>query len=367
VLTKTLIVTGQIPGTKARTLRGPILELKADEGRAIAVVGPLNGDGCREVEVWQPATGRHARVVDRRECAYVFGVALASERVASVDGFGNNVWNTSMHLLFLASGRSITVASASAESGNGAGHYVDNPRGDGALLVYNSYHECLEGGLPEDACPAGVSGPADIDERVVMLAQQGARPIAASARAVTVLAVGGGRVVARLTSGGLIVLAPKRAPAELVPHGGYRAERLVATYPYKPDQVLAAATDGRTLAVLRAGALDVIPMSNGHGRRTTWTLPHATSYGSDSPIDCAGDSGCSATALRLTDLDGNVAVFVRGNRVQLLDLTSGRSVVVARPKASSVDAQLEPDGLYVAADKTLTFTPRDQIERQLHR
>ena len=353
-------------------MRGPILELKADAGRAIAVTGGVYGDACREVEVWQPAPGTDTLVVGpRRDCAYgyVSEIALAGDRAAWVEGFGNNVWNSSMHVLSLAGGgRNITVESAAAEGqGGGQGTWVDDPRGDGALLVYNSYRHCTDWAMPPDKCPAGVSD-ADINERVVMVTQQGAaHPIAASARTVTVLAVGGGRVVARLTSGELIVLAPKQTPTPLVSHEGFRAERLIAAYPYKPGQVGAAATDGRTLAVLRTGMLDVIPMTNSRAKRTTWTLPHARSYSSDSPIACEHESGCSATALRLTDLDGNLALYIFGNDVYLLDLTSGRSVVIAQPKATRVDAQLEPDGLYVAADNTLTFTPRAQVEQRLHR
>ena len=56
-----------------------------------------------------------------------------------------------------------------------------------------------------------------------------------------------------------------------------------------------------------------------------------------------------------------------GNDVYLLDLRSGRSVVVAQPKATRLDAQLEPDGLYVAARNTLTFTPRAQVEQRFRR
>ena len=266
------------------------------------------------------------------------------------------------------SGRNITVESAAAEGqGGGQGAWVDDPGGDGTLLVYNSYRHCTDWAMPPDRCPAGVSDAADIDERIVMVTRQGAaHPIATSARTVTVLAVGGGRVVARLAGGELIVLAAKQAPAPLVAHDGFRVEHLIATYPYKPGQVRAAATDGHKLAVLRAGALDVIPLTERHARRTTWALPHASSYSSNSPIACEQESGCPATALRLTDLDGNLAVYIFGNHVHVLDLTSGQSVVVARPKATRIDAQLEPDGLYVAAGNTLTFTRRTQIERRLH-
>jgi hypothetical protein len=76
---------------------------------------------------------------------------------------------------------------------------------------------------------------------------------------------------------------------------------------------------------------------------------------------------CTNPQLRLVDLDGHIAVYIRGNAVYLLDLTRGRSVIVAQPTAAPVNAQLEPDGLYIAAGSTLTFTPRSQVEQRLHR
>jgi hypothetical protein len=189
-----------------------------------------------------------------------------------------------------------------------------------------------------------------------------------------VLAVGGGRVVALRPAGGLIVLARAPAPTGLVAHEGFQAERLIATYPYEPEEVLAAATDGHTLAVLRANVLDVIPLPGNPGTRTTRKLPGATSYGADRPVAClegtlGGLTGtpCEEAELRLTDLDGHIAVYVRSTAVYLLDLTNGRSVIVARPTAFPVNAQLEPDGLYVAAGNTLTFTPRAEVERRLRR
>ena len=132
-------------------------------------------------------------------------------------------------------------------------------------------------------------------------------------------------------------------------------------YPYKPGQVRAAVTDGRTLAVLRVGALDVIPLPGALGSRSIRMLPHASSYGPES------GAAYPEPQLRLTDLDGHIAVYIRGHAVHLLDLTTGRSVIVAQPAATPVNAQLEPDGLYIAAGNTLTFTPRRQVEQRLHR
>jgi hypothetical protein len=78
-------------------------------------------------------------------------------------------------------------------------------------------------------------------------------------------------------------------------------------------------------------------------------------------------SSCTNPELRLVDLDGDIAVYVLRTAVYLIDLTSGRSVIVARPTAAPVSAQLEPDGLYLAAASTLTFTPRSQVEQRRHR
>ena len=247
------------------------------------------------------------------------------------------------------------------------------PTVHGSLLVYNRYGRCRRLTDPDYApdlpCPVGYRDGAIIDDTIEMVTKSGRRLIASSPRALTVLAVGGGRIVGRRENGELIVLAPRSTPTPLVAHTGYKAERLIATYPYMPAEVRGAATDGHTLALLRAGALDVIPLPGSPGARTTRTLPKAGSYGPDSPTVCLRyPVECRTRAqLRLTDLDGNIAVYIRGHAIYLLNLPTGRSIVFARPTASPVNAQLEPDGLYLAAGNTLTFTTRAQVEQQLHR
>jgi hypothetical protein len=368
---------------------GPIVEMRADAGRAIVLVEPTGldpslGSHCADVLVWDRAASKVVTVFDHRKCEGTvrqsfFGVALAGNDAAWVEGQGGNESESMLHVTSLASGRDVLIGHVAA--GVDREEYTDNPQGDGPLLVFNHYLICEKATAdwkPGNPCPPGYASGAIISDRITRVLPKpdnrldecpdkyalegGVNRCHAIARAnsdLTVLAVGGGRVVARLRAGGLIVLAPRAVSTRLVSHKGYEAERLIATYPYKPGEVFAAATDGRTLAVLRGGALDVIPLPGSPGTRTTRKLPPAISYGSDRPV--------AQAELRLSDVDGQIAVYIRHNAVYLLNLATGRSIVFARPTARPVNAQLEPDGLYVAAGRTLTFTPRDQIEQRLRR
>jgi len=357
---------------------GKVLELKADGRHVAMLVARLVGEGSaecsRDVLVWDRARGAFAYRLIRPEgygCQTFgsdYGLAVAGDRLAWVEESVGNYAETQVYLASVASGRTGPVELARALGGV-EGDVVGNPHGHGSLLVYNRYRICRQSrdpDYPADVpCPPGYRSGAIVKDAIVMIGKTGRREIATSDHALAVLAVGGGRVVALREGGGLIVLAPKDVRERLVSHGDYAAERLIATYAYKPGEVRAAATDGHTLAVLRAGFLDLIPLPGGHGSRTTRKLPHAASYGPESPGVYAARA--HDAQLRLNDLDGNVAVYTRGNAVYLLDLTTGRSVIVARPTAAPVSAQLEPDGLYIAAGRTLTFTPRSQVEQRLHR
>ena len=338
---------------------GPIIQLNADSGRSIVVVN--SHSECPDVVVWSPATD--ARVLlagrDLGLCPGIgsyLGVALAGDRAAWLMSSEGNALETYLYMTSLVSGRSPHVKPTGwlvwtrAHNQGWSGPQMANLYGDSGLLVYNFLKRCQPLGdpafPPDVVCPPGYAAGATSLEQI-RLVLPARRVIATSGHDLTLLAAGGGRVVGRLDSGGLIVLAPKLPRAPLVQHAGYKAERLIATYPYATGEVQAAATDGRTLAVLRAGTLDVIPLPGTKGRHTTRTLPHPGTT-------------------RLADLGGNIAVYIRGHAIYLLNLTTGRSIVFARPTASPVSAQLEPDGLYIAAGNTLTFTPRDEVEQQLH-
>ena len=337
---------------------GPIVELKADAGRAIALVRSDSQYGCPDILVWSPSAQKTVVVVDHSRWSVtgclmngpLYGVAVAGDTAAWVRNNTGNSLETALFVKPLPGGRDAeSVAEGAAEGGGDSGTFVTQPYGDGGLLVYTKYARCQRpdhGIEPQVTCPPGYPAGAT-SSAAILTASPPRRAVAIADHDLRVLAVGGGRIVARLETGGLIVLAPTTARAPLVDHDGVKAERLVATYPYKPRKALAAATDGHTLAVLRAGALDVIPLPGTRGSRSTRRVPYP--------------------GTRLDDVDGNVAVYTRHDAVYLLDLTTGRSVIFARPTAAPITAQLEPDGLYLAAGTTLTFTPRDQVEQRLHR
>ncbi len=380
LLTGALGAASSVSG-RSVTFGGPIEELKADAGRAIVLVGVGDtqkfGEYCAESFVWNPATGKLVTVFDRRTCHpelmhdTSFGVALAGNNVAWVRTTGGNIYETTVNVMSLTTGRFRGGGEPAGAFNDGAwGSFMVNPHGDGSLIVYNNYERCEPDNLEVDnaPCQGGQKG-FSITSDQIWLVLPTERRIASADEALTVLSVGGNRVVARKPGGGVIVLSFRPSGKKgLVAYKGFKAEHLIASFPYKPGEVRAAATDGRTLAVLRAGALDVIPLPGTPGARTTRQLPHAASYGADRPVACLEGPypGCDpAIDLRLTDLDGHIAVFVRSTSVYLLDLTTGRSVIIARSGARPVNAQLEPEGLYIASGRTLTFTPRDQVEQRL--
>lgn len=356
-------------------MSGRIVELKADAGRAIVQVDPGSGNECADVVVWSPATRRILTVFNRRSCSLTvplesfYGVALAKDRAAYVHTSGGNILESYLVATSLATGRSSSLAAEYADGQGTWGNIVTNAQGHGRLLVYDDHKKCRDGtgvSPPDVACPPGVADSTVVSDQIRLALPTG-RAIATSDHRLTLLAVGGGRVIIAQQTGPIIVLAPQPTSAGLVAHAGFRAERLIATYQYEPHEVLAAATDGRTLALLRRGALDVIPLPGNTGTRKTYRLPRARSYGPDRPVACNDWGRCQASTLRLTDLDGNIAVFIRGHAVDLLNLTTSRSINFASPTVGPVNAQLEPDGLYISAGNRLAFTPRAAVEKRLKR
>jgi hypothetical protein len=89
----------------------------------------------------------------------------------------------------------------------------------------------------------------------------------------------------------------------------------------------------------------------------------------DRPAGCSDGNGppCTVSELRLTDLDGDIALYINGNAVVLLDVRTGEAFTVARPTRGPVNAQIELEGLYASAGDTLTFTPRASLRQRLRR
>jgi hypothetical protein len=201
---------------------GPIVELKAEGSRAILLVGPTawtDGPYCADGLVWSPATRAQTPLFSRSSCnpagAYLaasFGVALTQRAAAWIASDGGNGYDTILRVASPATATPQEVDRGGAGGQGYSGTFVVNPHADGELLVYNRFARCQPAEYqPTIPCPRGYA-PGSITSDTVLRALPGSRrPIATSTRALTVLAVGGGLVVARQEAGPLIVLSTPRA------------------------------------------------------------------------------------------------------------------------------------------------------------
>jgi hypothetical protein len=132
-----------------------------------------------------------------------------------------------------------------------------------------------------------------------------------------------------------------------------------ARWDYAKGEARAAKISGSQVVVLRVGQLDVYSTSRDTMR--SWPVPAARSYGDD----YCGSVRCAPAVLRLADLRDDLAVYVDGRDLHLLRVTDGTDVVVRRPLAGPVHAQLESSGLFYSAGRKVFFIPRSELARRL--
>jgi hypothetical protein len=153
-------------------------------------------------------------------------------------------------------------------------------------------------------------------------------------------------VLVRLQDGPILVYDRSGRPIE-------------ARFDYQRGVALAARSFDARIVVLRRGVLDVLDVVRGLLR--SWPLPGARSYGDD----YCGRVSCPLAALRLADLQGQLALYVRGREVHVLRVSDGKDVVIRRAAVGPVHAQLEPSGLTYSAGRGVYFIPRPELDRRL--
>ena len=278
---------------------------------------PIGASAC----VWSTSTG-----------AGLFSVGLAGTRVAYVQFASGNTRELQLRLASLASPRPVTVASASFGIDAVQGTYIGRVAGDGSLLAFDWWSQCLPCAAP--IAPRGsifrlVSSGGAACPNAGLGALPRCRPVISAARSLRLLAVGGGLVVMR--SGDDV--AVHALDGTVVYSGAFAGLR-------------AARIDARVLLVLtRVGTqsnLWTVDLSSGQ-RSGPWILPASRSAGDDV---CADPGGCRLAALRLADFQDGIAVYVAGRTVHLLRLTDRRDVAIRAPRVGPVHAQLEPSGLF---------------------
>lgn len=325
--------------TPVLPLAGPVSELAADGGRAAILVRTKTGSCARDrVAVWAPATrsfapiGASACVGSTSTGAGLFSVGLAGTRVAYVQFAGGNTRELQLRVASVRSPRPATVASASFGVDEVQGTEIGRVAGDGSLLAFDWWSQCLPCAAP--VAPRGsilrvVASGGAACPNAGLGAQPRCRPLVSAAASLRLLAVGGGLAVMR--SGDDV--AVRALDGTVVYAGAFAGLR-------------AARIDARVLLVLtRVGtqsSLWTIDLSSGL-RSGPWLLPAAKSAGDEV---CGDPSGCRPAALRLADYQNGVAVYVLGRVVHLLRLSDRRDVAIRVPGVGPVHAQLEPPGLF---------------------
>jgi hypothetical protein len=298
------------------TVRAPanVTVLAAEGGRAAFIAAAANG-GCGAVRTWSPPSVS-ARSPGKVACGPrtstgrgAYGLSLSAGVPLWVTYTGGNfrehtVWR---------SGRRIASVS----------HNVDSPSG---LLV-------------------GERGFFAIGDRVTLFGRAGRRSWRLEEQP---LGLAGGSLfaVARLGSGAVVRVDAATGDVD-------------ARFDYAKGAARAAKISGSRVVVLRAGALDVY--SNSRDTMRSWPVAVARSYGDD----YCGSERCPLAALRLADLQGELAVYVHGRDLHVIRVTDGTDVIVRRPTTGPVHAQLESPGLFYSAGRKVFFIPRSVLDRRL--
>lgn len=303
--------------------------LLAADGDRVAFAAAATATTCDRIRVWRPQTGALAGFEAGTSCAggetsageYLGALALAGTRLAWLEVYQGNLQDLVLMRRDLGQQRAHQVAFA--ENHNGAegspdGDYLGGLHGDGGLLAYGAWSVCT-------AVPAGwewdgpqCDDPAAGDDPVEVIGGEELHRVGKSA------AIRTGPTAFRVADvdGDRIVTLQERTVTIVGRLGAVRATVDLAAGA-DPD---AAALSGSRLAVQRADSLELYDAGTGALERT---LPLA------------------AGAI-LTDLEGELAAYLAGASVRVLDVETGVEARFSTPASGPVDAELESAGLSYA-------------------
>ena len=318
---------------KPRTIgtRGSVLEISAD-GARVAIRAELSGKKktCQTGAVWTPSTRSVVRIGG--DSCFEEGssrhdsLTLAGTRVAWVDyDYGNHAYCAGPFTATLAAPKPEAIPSDC--DGTTADEYFSFA-GDGNFLVMSSWLLCEVDAVCADEqgnpLPAGV-----YDVTVSRLS--GARPV-------SILPPTKNRELLDANRGHVLVWEP---PGNVVVYSG-KGKKLASFA--ANGGVDAGSLDGDTVVFTRGASLTIGAIANGSVRQRTL-----------------------ARGGKLRDLDGGILVYTAGRTIHLLRLADGNDRTYATVKGL-VDAQLEPPGLFYAANSgggpkpgRVTFVPRSRL------
>jgi hypothetical protein len=320
------------PGT------GTISELAADGGLT-AIVLNAKPRTCAGIESWQPARRQFSRL-EHEGCGDngvlyepAHGLAVAGPHVAWLEADGGNSLETSVVTTMPGRPTPFSLADEGADQ-DGVGDEAGEPVGGDGLLVFTVSHRCREpASEPGGDCPPGRNYGDLVHTTLWRLGgrarcggKYGPRRctlVAQADGALTVLAAGTGRIVARTDDGIRLLTAAGKVVQDL------------------PVAATAAALSGNRLALRTADAVEVYDVVS--GRRT--------------------DRFPVPKTVTLEDLEGDILVTAAGQTVTLRKLGNGQTATFETDGRAK--AALEKPGLYLAGTRRVTFTPMKQVLRRL--
>jgi hypothetical protein len=335
--------------TRARTLRTPTPATVAADG-SMAAVATNCGPHMYWLYAWSPLRRSVVSMARprQRECygsstgEGVWEQGIGGRRLAWVAFAGGNTREFWLRTATIGKPRSTAqLVDASHGTGSGLGGWVGNVRGDGSLLVFNTWSVCeTRDGGGDDACPEGFPlGTHVYDEKVWRIVGRSKRLVLASADEATVLSVAAGRILLRRADG---TLELRRADGSLL-----------RSFVFRRGEVRAAVLDVSELVVL-------------DGRNPwTWRVfdPATGAEKHTLPV---------ARRAIAADVERGLLVYRIGRVIHLLRLADGRDRKLVAPAVKSPDgysmpvrAELEPAGLFfsyqVRTQGRVRFVPFDEI------
>jgi hypothetical protein len=348
-----LAVAGSGAGTRATTILsvpGTVSAIGADGSRAaIAARSPT---GCDHVVVWTTPGSAVQTYTAKASCAgsAVHGIteiAIAGNRVEWVATEGGNSLDMSLEAATLGRPKvsSVTFGSNAAGAEGGVdGDWIGRLYGDGTLLVFDTWHECLlsraEGQPP---CGQGLLSGGTVYTKQTLWKLVGLTKarIRSGEDALEAVAVDAGRVALQGIRDGSVIVVDA--------HG-----RRLTSGAITGSTASGTAMQGSQVVTLRGTTMQLWDASSGHLNGSV-TVP----AGSGKPV--------------IRDLQNGVVVYLQGRSVRIVRLADSKQAAFVVPGRRAVDAQIEAPGLFYAFNTTsgssrgrVVFVPWAELQKKLH-
>lgn len=308
------VVAPSAPGTERMIgVTGSVERISADDG-LVAISSHLESEGlvCDRAAAWRPANGAVVRFSRPDQCRReggsnddaVFDLFFAGGRAVFTSySYGNHAYCNAVRTGTIDDPKPSRVPNAPCSGGSGDADQFFEFAGSGSLIAVASYVYCYPG---ECGGPEG-----HYDVALWRLSEARLVKLARVANRSRLLAADAGRI-AVLAPDGAIVLYSASGKA-------------LRTLPFKRGEVLDARLSGSQLVVQTRQSIQVFDAATGALERTLALTPGA----------------------KLKDVEGRLAVYVRGRTIHVLRLSDGRDRAYASV-TGLVDVELVRSGLFYA-------------------